>query len=86
MQVPREVWALKRALDDLLSAHEEFDCATFYGTASEMHGAQSKVDAARRRSKLAASRFEGAMREFASLGELLEGPDDVADLEKRTRL
>lgn len=86
MQIPPEIGALKRALDSLLEAHEQFDRAAFYGGLSEMHDAQTKMDAARRRAKLASSRFDGALAQFQSLGGLLEGPDDAADLEKRTRL
>ena len=52
MNMPREIVTLKSALDELLAAHDEFDAASFYGTMGELHVAQLKVDAARRRARL----------------------------------
>lgn len=86
MQVPREMWTLKNALDELLTAHEAFDAATFYGDLNDIHQAQLRLDSTRRRAALASQRFVRAAQEFSALGGLLEGPDDIADLERRTRI
>ncbi len=86
MHIPREVWTLKKALDELLSSHEAFDAATFYGDLDDIHQTQVKLDSARRRAALASQRLERAAQEYSALGEMLEGPDDIADLERRTRI
>ena len=85
MRMPREIMTLKSALDELLEAHEEFDAAAFYGEASDLHGAQMKVDAARRRARLVSGRFEHAISEYSALERMLDEPER-GDLERKTRL
>ena len=85
MAMPREVLTLKSALDELLEAHEEFDAATFYGGTHELHVAQLKIDAARRRARLVSGRFDHAVSEFSSLERMLD-VEERGELERNTRL
>ena len=85
MGMPREVITLKSALDELLEAHEEFDAAAFYGAAGDVHVAQMKVEAARRRARLVSGRFDHALGQFSSLEAMLE-VEERGELERRTRL
>lgn len=85
MALPREILTLKSALDELLGAHEEFDAATFYGSTHELHIAQLKIDAARRRARLVSGRFDNAIRDYEALENLLNA-EEIGELERKTRL
>ena len=80
--VPREVWNLRGAVRELLDAHEAFDQATFYGTMGDINDAQGRMEVARRRTRLASLRLDGAMRDFQALDALLDEPDDGFNCEE----
>ena len=85
MNMPREVITLKSALDELLAAHDEFDAASFYGSMDELHVAQMKVEAARRRARLISGRFDHAIDQYSTLEKLIEAGERT-ELERNTRL
>lgn len=85
MKMPREIVTLKSALDELLAAHDEFDAASFYGSMGELHVAQMKVDAARRRARLISGRFDHALDQYSTLEKLIEAGEHT-ELERNTRL
>ena len=85
MEMSREAITLKSTLDELLMAHDEFDAATFYGGAHEMHAAQLKMEAARRRARLVSGRFTHTVSQFSTLEKLVEA-QERAELERNTRL
>lgn len=85
MALSREILTLKSALDELLCAHEEFDAATFYGGTHDLHIAQLKIDAARRRARLVSGRFNNAIRDYQALENLLD-VEERGELERKTRL
>ena len=85
MEMSREAMTLKSTLDELLMAHDEFDAATFYGGTREMHAAQLKMEAARRRARLVSGRFAHALSQFSTLEKLVEA-QERGELERNTRL
>ena len=75
MTVPPEVVVLRGVMADLIAAHDDLEAQIDEASGDELEGLAIRIDAQLRRARLALSRLDRAMEDFAQLDRLLESDE-----------